>query len=114
MGSEGEALTEAEIVESLLAEAKVVLGAPGVKKLVKELKVRQAACAQWVVLRLSLYHLPACLSLCVWCRARVCFPCRAASAAAVCVHVCGCAGDAGGYGRVHQKVDAAQCIRGAA
>ncbi len=35
-----EALTEAEIVESLLAEAKVVLGAPGVKKLVKELKVR--------------------------------------------------------------------------
>lgn len=40
MGSEEEALTEPdEIVEAMLAEAKVVLGAPGVKKLVKELKV---------------------------------------------------------------------------
>ena len=42
MGSEEEALTEpGEIVEAMLAEAKVVLGAPGVKKLVKELKVTE-------------------------------------------------------------------------
>jgi hypothetical protein len=34
-----------EIVESLLAESGVVLGAPGVKKLVKELKVSAVSLA---------------------------------------------------------------------
>ena len=38
MAAEEEPLTPQEVVESLLAEAGVVLGAPGIKQLVKELK----------------------------------------------------------------------------
>ena len=38
MAAEEEALTPQEVVESLLAEAGVVLGAPGIKQLAKELK----------------------------------------------------------------------------
>jgi hypothetical protein len=44
-GEEEAATAPEEIVESLLAESGVVLGAPGVKKLVKELKVSAASLA---------------------------------------------------------------------
>ena len=46
MAEEEEAATAPEeIVESLLAESGIVLGAPGVKKLVKELKVSAVSLA---------------------------------------------------------------------